>query len=316
MLSYFRVDHCALQLTIEQDVVTLIVTCGEMLAKTLAIIERITTAIDRNKNGAKHLREISIQIKITKQIVDGVVKENNKHHIPAVLDAVGLVKEKAGELEKAAQELSKTATAGKVRAFLEEFIRGDSQIEKFDKLQSELNMAQTTLITSLVVFNDSGTHSDIDISVVEQVNSYFDQFPELKPEANYPKRMLDLIKLRGEPIDDGAFCRVRKDDLKNLMENLPCAEGKIVRIISENELNDFAFMTADVGNVGGGRPHVDTTVVKKNVLRDNSYLAGGPIDFEASVKMQAVRLAFQTKKGDEKFADQALKFIPGWSDLE
>lgn len=285
-------------------------SCGQILEGTFAIIDKIRAALDRNKKGAKVFSQIGIQVRITREILDRVVKDDQRPPVPAVSAAVKLVQQRAADLEGAAQELEKSLSAGKVKAFLDEFIRADTRIEKFDKMQTELSMAQTTLITSLVVFNDNGGKSDINVSIVEKVHNCFDPVAEV----NYPERILSLISERGVPLDDGTICRVSTKDLEELMQNLPSSYGKVVRIISANKLRDFSFVTAEVGNEGEGIPHVDTVIAERNDLGGDAYMAAGPISYETSAKLQTIRMSLHTLREDRQASHQALaNLVPGFA---
>lgn len=224
-----------------------------------------------------------------------------------------LLNDKAADLEKAARELTQTANAGKVKTFLDELIRGDSRIENFEKLQDDLSMAQTTLITALVASNNTNSaYSYINVEVVTEVDNCFSCLPEVNSEANYPKRILHLIKERGTPLGDGTICSVSTEDLEMLAQNLPWSQGKTVRIISDNKMKDFGLVTADVGKKGEGRPHVDTVIARNNEVFGNAYMIVGTIDYKSSMQMMTVRAGLDTLKGDKQVALNNLnQLVPG-----
>lgn len=316
-MSPVRNVRCrVLQLTNIQEIIALIATCVDILDTTFTIIGKIKAALDSKKNGAKRLREIEVQVKITSQILEEVVKNNKNHHISPVINALELVRKKSAELEEAAQELSSSIEGGKLKAILNEF-RGDSRIDKLEKLQNGLNMAQTSLITAMVASNKSGSdYSDINVSVVKQVDECFCKFPEVKLESNYPRQIINLLKQRGEPVEDGTICTVTTRDLENIVNNLPWADGKTIRIISDNKVEEFGLVSADVGREGEGRPHIDTVKAVGNKVSGAGYIVVGTLDYVTSMNMQATRMGYANLKDDKEFArNTVMNLVPGLAGL-
>ncbi|KAK1703433.1 uncharacterized protein BDZ83DRAFT_758892 [Colletotrichum acutatum] len=295
------------------EIVGLVVACVEVLEATFETVQRITTALERikerNKNGFKTLDSVCAQVAITKQILKNIVQVDEEHHTPLVYASVELVKQKACNLKAAAEEFGSPAE-NKFKAFLNELIRGDARLKTFDRMQVDLIMAQSTLITSLVAHNYvQGTTEgtvDINISIVERVNNFFK--PDI--EVNYARQILNLVGGHGEPIDDGIVCTVKAQDLEKLMQDvpqrLPGANGKIVRILNHNHVEDWGMVTVDIGSPGEGTPHVDSVTAEFNVVSGNGFCSAGPMSYNTASKTQALRASLKTVEGNQ---DAALKML-------
>ncbi|KXH52988.1 hypothetical protein CSAL01_12106 [Colletotrichum salicis] len=267
------------------EIVGLLVSCGNILELTIKIIQKTIGALDRTKSGAKLLESICTQVNITKKILEGVVRADSGLQNDVVYAAVELVKSKASNLQEASEDMSKHISDGKFKSFLNEFIRGDDRIEKFDKMQSELILAQTTLVTSLVVFKDQVGNSDINMNVMEQIIFCFKD----APSQNFTGLLIELIRKQGTPIGDGSFCRVKTEDLNALMWCLSLPEGQSVRVINRLEMDGHAFAMGDVGRKGERRPHIDRMEVNDSKLKGHSTLIAGSVDNATYEQMQELR---------------------------
>lgn len=292
-----------------QDIIGLVASCGQILEGIINVIERSTNALDRARNGVKYLNGVCTQVKITMQILENIVKVENQLHGEHVSAAVSLVKLKATDLKQAVTELSKSQGDGGFKMFLKEFFLGDAKAQKFDRLQSELSQAQTTLITSLVAVRiDAKNIYYINLNIVNRVSQCFGQCEDV----NCARRIIHLLRDLGEPVsDDQVWWQVQQEDLEKILEQPLSSERTTIRVMRNNELRDFSLATADVGDPGEEAPHVDKVVAERNKLFDDAYMVAGPVSYETSTKLQTMRASLYVLKRDEKAARKVLESMTG-----
>jgi hypothetical protein len=262
------------------------------------VIEQATKAWDRTKNGKRYLDGVVVQIKITRQILEQIVKvEPNLQRSDTVYIAVEFVNEKAKELDAAVKDMAKSSGVGSWRVFLIEFIRGDARVENFDRLQRDLCHAQSILITSLVANPVSNTNIyHVNINAVDRLMQCFIKWEG--DECAPP--ILQLIKERGTPVGDGSVWVISKEDLYAFNNESRSSAPKIERIIVGNELKDLALITGDVGKPGEAAPRVDIMRTEHNKLSGCAMVIGGPIAFEAYANTLTLRTALHTLQMDKE----------------
>ncbi|KAJ8132160.1 hypothetical protein O1611_g1464 [Lasiodiplodia mahajangana] len=156
------------------ELIGLLSTCAELLSGIIKAIEKTTEAWDRTKNGKKYLDNVVIQVRITREILQNIVKVKKKKRGPEVYSAVELVHRAAKELGGAVDRLAKSYEEGSMKIFLDELFRGTAREKNFDKLQRDLYHAQTLLILALVASKVSNTNFfRINIKTMKQVKQCF-----------------------------------------------------------------------------------------------------------------------------------------------
>ncbi|KAI1132725.1 hypothetical protein F5Y10DRAFT_184878 [Nemania abortiva] len=152
----------------------LISASANILGGVAKVIEQAIEAWDRTKNGAKYLDTLVIHVRITREILQKIVCVKKNQHGPEVYSAVKLVNNTAQELGAAVESLTKSYEEGGIKLFLDEFFRGNARAKHFDKLQRDLQHAQTVLILALVASKVSNTNLfNINIKVLKQVKQCF-----------------------------------------------------------------------------------------------------------------------------------------------
>ncbi|KAI0449048.1 hypothetical protein F5B21DRAFT_75661 [Xylaria acuta] len=290
------------------DIVGLISGTGAILGGIVSVIEQTTEAWDRTKNGKKYLDSVVIQIKITREILEKFVKvETDLQSMPEVYSAVGLVKEKALELETAVNDLIKSSgDGGSLKVFLSEIFQGNARAKIFDRLQRDLYQAQTILITSLVANRVSNTNIfHVNINTVNKVKECFTQCEG----PNCAPAIIQLLNEKGKPVGDGTVWQISEEDLEAFLKESQSSEPQTVRIVENNKLKDLAFITADVGNPGKTAPKVDVVKATGNELSGSALIIAGPVTFETAAKMQIVREALPVLRTEK---EEALKVLRKW----
>ncbi|KAJ3939217.1 uncharacterized protein N0V96_010662 [Colletotrichum fioriniae] len=303
--------------TREQEIVGLVAACGQILGAALQTIQQIANALERSKKGFKTLDSVCTHIAITQHILEDIEKVNEAYNGAGVCAAVKMVREAAYNLKVAAEAFG-SPSEGRFKTFLNELIRGEARLQRFDRLQVDLVLAQTTLITSLVANNhvrgkDKGK-TYITIPILERVENLIGN----DAKVNFPSRIFNLLKNHGEAIGDGIICKVKTRDLEMLMqdflEEISNSGDMTVRVMNHNHVKDEGMMTADIGEPGGGIPQVSKVYAKFNVVSDNGFISAGPASFETVTGMKGVQSALKTLQGDKETAIKLLQSaIPGFN---
>ncbi|RYC58659.1 hypothetical protein CHU98_g7556 [Xylaria longipes] len=234
-----------------KEIIGLIATCGSILAGVVTVIEHATQSWDRAKKGKKYLDNVVVQIKITRDILEKIVKVETDLQSPEVYSAVELVNQKAKELEIAVQSLTKSFGESNMKVFLDDLIRGNARAEEFDRLQRDLYQAQTILITSLVANKVNNTNVFIvNIKTIDQIKQCF---TEVEGVDTVPP-IVGTLKKKGIPIGDGAMWQINKEDLEALTQEAGSSDPRSIRVIANNTMSDFALATADIGAQGQAAP--------------------------------------------------------------
>ncbi|KAI0109122.1 hypothetical protein GGR51DRAFT_512807 [Nemania sp. FL0031] len=156
------------------ELIALLSTCFGLLSGIIKTIEKTTEAWDRTKNGKKYLDNVAIQVRITREILQRIVKAKKNKRGPEVYSAVEHVYNTAKELGTAIDKWAKSYEEGSMKVFLDELFCGNSRAKYLDKLQRDLYHAQTLLILALVASKVSNTtFFRINIKTINQIKQCF-----------------------------------------------------------------------------------------------------------------------------------------------
>lgn len=291
-------------------------TCSTLLGGIITVINGSTKAWDRRKNGTKYFDDVCTQIEITKQILETVIKVETELHTEYIAKSVELIKLRAEDLKNAANQLAASKSGFGtflLHELIPEVLTGNAKAAKFDEKQRNFIAGHTILISSMLVCQVGSKHVagtntvQIDMNIVNRVNERFKQFEGLKGGL----RILDIINTRGTPVDEKFILwQIREEDLAELSKQLP---SEIVRIIRDNEVNEFGMVTADVGKPGEDAPHVDRVVAERNKVSGSGLLAAGPMAYDTMANLQGIRTAMPAlvKERPEEAANMLKALIPG-----
>ncbi|TPX17501.1 uncharacterized protein E0L32_003144 [Thyridium curvatum] len=283
------------------DIVGVAAASIEILSKIIEIVSRSRRAFSRTKNGPRYLDSVRAQAQTLTSILQGLFQgpdiEPHLHH-PAVGKTIELVKDTAKKLKNAATVLEESQSKPAFIRFFNEFWKGDDQIERFDKMQSELSQALVILITAMVAAKADGTSVvQINLRLARQVDACFDTNQEVK----YARRIIDLVEAQGKRVGETDWYEVKQEDLDNVLKKSSPSNWTI-RVIKDAKVSEWGFVSADVGDEGKGAPLINEVVATNIDVSGDGRVIVGTLSYETNRDMEMLRSGLKTLQGDKGYA--------------
>lgn len=273
--------------------------CLDILARSLAILERARTAWVRQKNGISYLQGVDQDVQATIALLKLVDAERELHQEP-VKKAVALVMTKARGLFNVIKDLGeKSEIGGGFRKFVEHFIDGYGEQARLDAMRKDLNESKATLVLALqmaqVGLIRSMGRNDIivNIEIVNQIDQRVQSCPGLEEGL----RLAQLLQQRAWKDEKGKW-HLSDQDLTELQKPppyeymykpAPLAKGQTRGVVQRNEVVGATFVGMGVGRDGGDEfsvYHPDELVVMNNSVSQGGVFIGGGISASNFVFMK------------------------------
>jgi hypothetical protein len=261
-----------------------IAAAAQLATQSIEILQRVQTALNRQKNGAIYLQTVSLDLTQTITIAE-LVRDEDQFQGNSIRNAIEGVLKTARVLDEFVQKLDEECQNGRgFRRFTHNLTQGPAEQKKVEEMRAELMHAKSTLSLAIQVaevglIRNMG-HNDVVVNVfmIQSLNDRVREYPGLEGGL----RISDLLKARGVVMENGEV-HLEEADLAALnrpppyhrRDNIP--PGAKALIVEDSTAKKGAIMlNAQVGKPGSHDRHdfipLDYVRISNATAEENSLM--------------------------------------------